>query len=260
MRKPAGGKIFEPRYGLHGIEQRAIACLERCRSKLKLKTIPLPIPIEQFIEGPLEIQFGITDLSHLGEDVLGAVFIKDREIMVSENAMSNEGRFRFTCAHELGHLTLHQNVAKEFREVYSEDPDAASLYEKQADRFAAAFLMPIPLLEQELFRICRDQKLEWRACIVELMVPTPESEFLWRKRFLPVLTKRFAVSYTAALIRFENIRLKGGDQRPLLPPTIGKRLRERPDPEKTKVAVKIVNGKPVRYPVMKQGSLFEPTS
>ena len=74
------------------IEARAQACLHRCTEKLSLKELPIPIPVEQWIEGPLAIRFGVSDLSHLGKDVLGAAFISEGEILVSETLLSSEGR------------------------------------------------------------------------------------------------------------------------------------------------------------------------
>jgi len=153
-------KYFEPRRGRRQIDQRAWNCLERCRKKLGLETIPLPVPVEDWIEGPLGIQFGFSDLSHLGDDVLGAAFVTEREIQIDERVLEHEGRFRFTCAHELGHLMLHKNVRSVFQESLGLGLfDSNDRYERQADRFAAAFLMPVPLLEQELMALCDEAGL-----------------------------------------------------------------------------------------------------
>lgn len=47
-------------------------------------------------------------------------------------------RARFDVAHELGHLVLHKNVTAE----QNRDPDLHKIIEKQAHRFAGAFLFP----------------------------------------------------------------------------------------------------------------------
>jgi hypothetical protein len=49
-------RLLEPRRGGRQTDQRAWSTLERCRSKLGLEVFPLPIPVEEWIEGPLGIQ------------------------------------------------------------------------------------------------------------------------------------------------------------------------------------------------------------
>lgn len=217
-------RILEPRRGRRQIDRRAWSCLERCRKALRLDAVPLPVPVEEWIEGPLQIRFGVSDLSHLGPDVLGAAFVEGREILIDERVLEHEGRCRFTCAHELGHLVLHSKVQSVFHETSQtigpgSQPTlgSPSLYERQADRFAAAFLMPLPLLERELVRIFREHRMDRLECTIELMKPTPESEWLWRKRFLPAITRRFDVSLSAAIIRCSNIQPRITDACPLLP-------------------------------------------
>lgn len=71
-------------------------------------------------------------------------------IVVRENvytaAVKRDGRARWTFAHELGHLTLHDSAVPLARapEQYQkmQDLPAYASTEKQADKFAAAFLMP----------------------------------------------------------------------------------------------------------------------
>ena len=50
-------KLLEPRRGGRQTDQRAWSTLERCRTRLSLEELPLPIPVEEWIEGPLGIQF-----------------------------------------------------------------------------------------------------------------------------------------------------------------------------------------------------------
>jgi Zn-dependent peptidase ImmA (M78 family)/transcriptional regulator with XRE-family HTH domain len=72
-----------------------------------------------------------------------------RPVIVRNTAKESRSRYRFDIAHELGHLILH-------RDTDTED----SLEERQADRFASAFLLP-----KEAF--CREmngmrQRINWR--------------------------------------------------------------------------------------------------
>jgi Zn-dependent peptidase ImmA (M78 family) len=249
--------MFEPRGGLRRIEQRAFACLEVCRQKSGYDVIPLPVPIEQWIEGPLGIRFGVGDLSYIGLNVLGGAFVREREIVVSERALSHEGRFRFTCAHELGHIILHRKVQSVFHDLAYADPFETMKYEREANLFAAAFLMPMPLLEREVFRICDDLKLDLQTCLVELMLVATESEDLWRLHFLPEISRRFSVSLTAALIRCSDLCLQSSDERPFLPSAVAKRIQDRAALERPNVAAKLVDGKPEASRAVRQGILFD---
>lgn len=217
MREFQYGKIFEPSGGLRMMERKARRCLSYCRHHLGLKHVPLPIPIEQWIEQAMDIRFGVEDLSHLGADVLGAAFIRDREILISDKALSNDGRFRFTCAHELGHFVLHAKVADSFQETVEPGFASTRRIERQADRFAAAFLMPIPLWERELVNIADDARLDPEWLLPELMMPTLKSEELWQSLVVPQICRRFGVSRIAALIRARGLRLMSDAQRPFLP-------------------------------------------
>lgn len=239
-------RIFEPRFGRRVIDARAWACLERCRKKLGLDEIPLPVPVEEWIEGPLRIGFGISDLSHLGANVLGAAFVRDREILIDEKVLEHEGRCRFTAAHELGHIMLHRSVAMTFHETAETTLDSPHEVEREADRFAAAFLMPLPLLEREFIRILDGAGLHRSRCTALMMQPVAESEWLWRRRVLPVITRRFDVSLSAAVNRFNDIQARIQDATPLLPFELVERLtRPRPDTRDLD-GIEIVNGVPAR--------------
>ncbi|MBN2562333.1 MAG: ImmA/IrrE family metallo-endopeptidase [Phycisphaerae bacterium] len=220
--------------------------MERCRRKLRLDQVPLPVPVEEWIEGPLGIRFGYADLSHLGDGVLGATYVESREILIDEQALTHDGRCRFTCAHELGHLVLHAKVQSEFRETHELGPGSSNLYERQADRFAAAFLMPLPLLEREILQVFDEHRMDKPQCTIELMKTTPESEWLWRKRLLPKITRRFDVSLSAAIIRCSDIQPRITEPRRLLSDELAERLL-RPMESKAELdSIEIVEGVPKR--------------
>jgi hypothetical protein len=80
-------------------------------------------------------------------DVDGAVlFVAEHEAAVALiNRAKPSLRQRFTLAHEYGHLLLHRNRA----EIWERDLFRANTpEERQANAFAAAFLMPKPLIER----------------------------------------------------------------------------------------------------------------
>ena len=240
-------KVFQPRYGRRMIETRALTCLERCRRKLGLEEFPLPVPVEDWIEGPLGIRFGVTDLSHLGPDVLGATFVKEREILIDERVTHHEGRCRFTCAHELGHLTLHAKARDFFHETKAEGPGSPGKLEREADRFAAAFLVPLPLLERELGRLYDQHGMNRARCTLQLMESTPESEWLWRKRLLPLITRRFEVSLSTAVYRCCEIQPRISNAGPLLPQSMVDRLLNPTSKDAGLDSIEVVAGVPQRH-------------
>jgi Zn-dependent peptidase ImmA (M78 family) len=224
VRQATASKAFEPRHGRQRIDSRAWSVLERCRKKLHLTEVPVPVPVEEWIEGPLGLRFGYADLSHLGSQVLGAAYVADGEILIDERVVAHDGRCRFTCAHELGHVILHRHVRDVFQEQTDGDPfSAIDRYEREADGFAASFLMPIPLLELELVELLTAQGLALGKCIVQMMEAGPESEWLWRT-LLPEVARRFRVSLTAALYRFHELRPKSARYFSLLPKELKQRL------------------------------------
>jgi Zn-dependent peptidase ImmA (M78 family) len=80
-------------------------------------------------------------------DVDGAVlFVAEHEAAVALiNRAKPSLRQRFTLAHEYGHLLLHRDRAAIWeRDIFSVNPAE----ERQANAFAAAFLMPKPLIER----------------------------------------------------------------------------------------------------------------
>ena len=232
-----------PKARIRRIESKAVECIDRCRQKLNLDQIPLPIPVEDWIEGPLAIRFGIEDLTHLGEGVLGAADVREREILISQDLI-HEGRLRFTCGHELGHIILHGKVRQIFHDTQVDAWQKTRRYEHQADRFAAAFLMPIPLLAKELIQICKTRRLDTLACLTELLQGADEAAWLWKKVFLPQVTKRFGVSLSAAVHRFADLCLTDG--KPLLFEKHIETLLRPLDPQGSIASIRIVNGVPRR--------------
>ncbi|MBK8915404.1 MAG: ImmA/IrrE family metallo-endopeptidase [Phycisphaerales bacterium] len=224
------GKLFQPSSGGMLIERKARRSLSYCLHKLGLSEIPLPVPVDRWIETAFDIRFGIADLSHIGPRVLGASFLRDREILVSEKALLNEGRYRFTCAHELAHVVLHMHV----RDRFSDDDEPEIVLddeiERQADRFAAAFLLPVNLFEQEVILIARGIGADPHWCLTELMMASDQSLKMWQNIFVPALSRSFGVSKTATLIRAHGLQLAGADPRTLIPSRLFYDLMPKPTP------------------------------
>lgn len=192
------------------VERVAWNALVRCMKAKKLKAIPLPVPVEEWIEGPLGIQFSISDLSHLGLNALGAARPRDREIQVSQTLVGQDARFRFTAAHELGHVLLHEKIASDFRDLQDADYFERRI-EREADRFAAAFLMPIPSLCAEFAAAAQNLWSDPQSLLSAVARGDPPAQNTLRSIVLPHLTERFGVSLTAALRRFSDVQLPSGE-------------------------------------------------
>jgi Predicted Zn peptidase len=105
---------------------------------------------------------------HAEEDISGAIVREGDKITIGVNAGHNERRKRFTIAHEIGHLVLHDAQAQ-VDHSYAEVPsrsgvrlaalrsrissEAIDPREIEANRFAAALVMPAHLLEHALKKI-----------------------------------------------------------------------------------------------------------
>jgi hypothetical protein len=163
------------------------------------------------------------------------------------------GRMRFTCAHELAHLVLHGSKKRIFQETTEPFSRNRSRMEREADRFAAAFLMPLPQLEAELVRVLDDAGLDRTACLLELMKTSVESEWLWRSHFLPAVTRRFQVSRLAAINRLNDIEPRLDARWPLLPFDLIPRLVTSAQQRPALQDVRIVDGVPVRQTLFGSG-------
>lgn len=199
------------------VELAAQAVLRTCVERLGLNEIPLPVPIDDWIEQPLGYRFSVASEEEMGIGVLGIARRTEREILVSETLLGNEGRYRFTCAHELGHMTLHTSMGENYRDEVMPHPANASAVEREADRFAAAMLMPVDLLPPAFAGIALEKRLH-PSCFDLLRGDDVRAVWLWRRCFVPELVERFGVSTAAMVYRCREVRLPG--QKRLLKPSL----------------------------------------
>lgn len=135
----------------------------------RLLHTPAPIPVESIIEQvyglTMEFQFIRSNGRVLGETVFETAMVpiyergngggyklipvKAGTVIIDASLIHNrgDGRFRFTCAHELAHWVLHKEFYMQRGEtaamtsaVRSSETDAA--IERQADRLGCYLLMP----------------------------------------------------------------------------------------------------------------------
>ena len=94
-------------------------------------------------------------------------------------------RSRFDAAHELGHIVLHRNVRSEFsdrKQVFYK------VMEKQAHRFASAFLMPEEVWRKEcrVVSLVRFKSLKprWLASIASMLARSLDLDLISKERFV----------------------------------------------------------------------------
>ena len=131
-----------------------------------------PVPVEEILECHLKLSLGFDNLQRrFGVvDVLGAIWIRRREVLVDERLDPEinagvEGRYRFTLAHEVGHWELHRDLLSDERQLglpgdlvqtpslVCRKSEAREPIEWEADRFAADLLMPDSIVRRQWFDI-----------------------------------------------------------------------------------------------------------
>jgi hypothetical protein len=125
-----------------------------------------PVDVEGIIESLFQLDLRFADLrSSLGQDVLGATWIDEREVRVDETLdptldPKKEGRYRFTLGHEIGHWRLHRPSLEAramqgslFNAVHKPAIVCRSSgrepQEWQADVYAGFLLMPQTLVHEQ---------------------------------------------------------------------------------------------------------------
>ncbi len=132
------------------IENKSIALLK------ELGINKIPIPLDEIAS-----KKGLMIQPYEFEDNISGALILDIKLgkgVIGYNPKDSKVRQRFTIAHELGHFVLHSpsnniffdqasNFTVQFR---SNDLSANRVHENQANKFAAALLMPLHFLNEEI--------------------------------------------------------------------------------------------------------------
>lgn len=190
------------------IERKAEEILGFCQRMTGTFYLPTKVPIEQYLEGPLGIRLEVTDLSYLGRRVIGVADPEGKTICISTTIEDHEGCYRFTLAHELGHIILGDRiVTATLSDIHKR--------EVRANEFASYFLMPWSGMERTLKIICCQNQMNQKATISRLPVDSGESRWLWKYKILPYFTKKMGVSLSAAVYRFNGLKLQ--NKMPFLP-------------------------------------------
>jgi IrrE N-terminal-like domain len=109
-----------------------------------------PLDVEAIVE--VYLGYSLVWGSFIRDGALGSVDWTTSKIRVSDEAMSNSGRSKFTVAHEIGHVILHVPIliAREKQIPLFESARVVldDTIEWQADYFASALLMPKDVVSQ----------------------------------------------------------------------------------------------------------------
>ena len=149
-----------------------------------LLSAPASIPVEDIMEQlyglRIEFQYIRNNGRILGETVfdnaLVAIYdkeykeytlipIKSGTVIIDASLIDcrNDGRFCYTCAHELGHYVLHQDIytgsgmAAAMLDKPLKSSDADKAIERQADRLGCFLLMPAGTVKMAFHRFGRNQ-------------------------------------------------------------------------------------------------------
>jgi Zn-dependent peptidase ImmA (M78 family) len=150
-----------------------------------------PVPVEDIAKNKgVKLSYDTFD----GNDDISGLLFKDKDnIIIGINSAHHINRQRFSIAHELGHLLLHDNnelfvdkaIRLNFRD--SKSSTAVDLKEIDANAFAAELLMPKSFIENEIFKLMK------------------KSPSLTRDKLIEKLAKIFQVSSQAMEFRLINL-------------------------------------------------------
>jgi len=211
------------------VEKTAWGFVLRCLESEKRESLCLPVPIERWIEGPLNLRLEVADLSKFapaGHEVLGMAIYSTRTIRVSHRIVDQENRYRFTIAHELGHLALHGHLSGSYRDS-TDGAYLDAVVEREADKFAAAFLVPANAFRQELPRITAYCGFEAAQFLEQVSNEDSAATAIFLNEVVPRISRRFGVAKTTALGRFRDLQIDG--TRPMVPHRILQQLHKRLD-------------------------------
>jgi IrrE N-terminal-like domain len=147
------------------IEAEAMLLLKAYEQQFDMRIAP-PVPIEEIAECNLELdlRLGNLEVRLRRKGVLGAIWMDEKKVVIDESLdptthPSQNGRYRFTLGHEVGHWVLHRAyyfarslqhdlfAADEEPSIVCRNGDTAPI-EWQANAFSACALMPKELVQE----------------------------------------------------------------------------------------------------------------
>ena len=142
------------------VEEAADGLNQSYCSDIGVPPLALPIPVEEIAEQYLGYEIEFTDRGIFSDPrLLGGIDLEAKTIFVNASVQDHDGRYSFTVAHEIGHHVLHREahlakVTEEGNSILCREVANKPQIEIEADRFAAALLMPASLVSKAV----RNQK------------------------------------------------------------------------------------------------------
>jgi len=177
----------------------------------------LPFPVEEIIEFDLEIN--IIPIPNLQRDldIEGFTSSDLKSIYVDQFVMENRlYRYRFTLAHELGHIELHADIFRQFpcnsisewKERYSAIGESDyNWLEWQANCFAGLLLVPTSALKYHFEKALETEEMSKITKIFKKRQITEDSIDCLLEILAGKLVKLFDVSTQVLKIRMEKEKL-----------------------------------------------------
>jgi Zn-dependent peptidase ImmA (M78 family) len=148
------------------------------------------------------------------ESYLGKIEFNPLAIKISNKARSDRNRWRFTLAHEIGHLILHSPILKERLKEKTDTETTLALkfsssnknserIEIQANLFASYLLLPENILIPRMERIFIEYRIH-RKCLYLDRQPVNQKEVF---EILTVLSGEFQASIEAIRLRLIKLNL-----------------------------------------------------
>jgi Zn-dependent peptidase ImmA (M78 family) len=114
-----------------------------------------PVPVEALAAAlAIDVRYSAGN-----DDVSGALIRSEDSVVIAVNSAQHENRQRFTIAHEIGHFLLHKGTQVHFDDDFrvnyrkADSTGTATADEKEANWFAAVFLMPEHFLRKDWLRL-----------------------------------------------------------------------------------------------------------
>lgn len=217
---------FKPIFSRRYVEQEACDILARCLNQSWLEKLPLPVPIEEWIERFQKVQVHFTPIEpEAGRSGSGAVRKAldgdGYEILIDPSIERNDTLVRYTVAHEYAHVLFDKQYLdhgpaqqKLFRLMVTDhEKEDEKRRERRANQFAAAILMPWKPFSHAAIEVAAATGYD----LIELIEYTRRTgranPTYWLNSIFVPLSRQFDVSLSATAYRFSDLSYQ---EKPLL--------------------------------------------
>lgn len=171
---PDGSPIV-PFIGQEEIENYTLSIINHCSNRFSTNRHVDLIAICHYITEKYHVKFIFgckLGIDASGREILGKILSSPTTIYVSDTLEEDSPRWRFTVAHEIGHLILHQSIdlasiistyletdRSQSITILDQEPNMIGRLEWQANAFASCLLMP----RDRLYEIVVSHLLEYKV-------------------------------------------------------------------------------------------------